>query len=236
MLGRTLGFSALGVIAASITAAPALADLPYPNLSSCTISITQFPPRPACINDSEPDVIRLTPAGSTASPVFDRASITVRVRDMLGSPVQGALVGFSELSGIVNIANGGSTTAITDDTGLATISIHAGSGFGRVALCADGVQLCNLQVRSPDVARATTPALCGLGTASTSVTGADLTNPLCGYLVSFGVVTPGINDGYDLSCDGAVSGADINGQLGKGGVLQYFGDLGTLGGYNACPP
>jgi hypothetical protein len=59
---------------------------------------------------------------------------------------------------------------------------------------------------------------------------------MCGFLVTFGAVTPGINDGYDLSCDGAVSGADVTGQLGKGGVLQYFGDWGTLGALNACPP
>jgi hypothetical protein len=38
-----------------------------------------------------------------------------------------------------------------------------------------------------------------------------------------------------LSCDGDVSGVDITGQLGKGGVLQYFGDTGTLGAKNACP-
>jgi hypothetical protein len=224
------------VIAVAVTVAPVLADLPFPNLSSCTISITQFPLRPACLNDWEPDVIRLTPAGSNATPVFDRASITVRVRDTLGEPLPGAFVSFMEMTGIVNVANDGSTTAVTDETGLATISIHAGSGYGRVALCADGVVLCNLQVRSPDVTKGASPMQCGLSTSVTSVAGNDITNPMCGFLVTFGAVTPGINDGYDLSCDGAVSGADVTGQLGKGGVLQYFGDWGTLGALNACPP
>ena len=236
MFARIVVSCALGMIAISSWDSLASADVPFPNLSSCTISITQFPPRPACIDNFEPDVIRLTPAGSTASPLFDRASVTVRVRDVFGAPLPNVLVNFSEASGLVNIANGGSTTAITDETGLATISIDAASGFGRVMLCADGVQLCNLQVRSPDVAKGSITAQCGLGTGTSAVAGADLSNPTCGYLVKFGAVTQGINDGYDLTCDGVVSGPDINGQLGKGGVLQYFGDSGTLGGLSACPP
>ena len=152
-------------------------------------------------------------------------------------PVSGAIVLLSEQgtgNSRVNIANGGATTAITDASGLASISLHAASGFGRVALCADGVQICNLFVRSPDVLKSSSPTLCGLGTGATSVAGSDITNPACGFIVNFGPVTVGVNDGFDLSCDNGVNGADINGILGKGGVLQYFGDIGTLGAFNAC--
>ena len=114
------------------------------------------------------------------------------------------------------------------------MTLHAASGYGRLALCADGVPLCHLDVRSPDVYQSDL-FNCGFGTASSAVSGVDITSPTCGYLVHFGAVTPGINDGFDLTCDGGVSGADVNGLLGKGGVLQYFGDIGTLGSKNACP-
>ena len=218
--------------------ASALAGVPFPPFSTCNISVAQFPLRPGCLTLFEPLVVRLTPAGSAATPQFDRVSITVRVRDAVDLPVAGATVRFSEQgTGVarVNIANGGATTAITDASGLATVSLHAASGFGRVALCADGIQLCNLNVRSPDVTKSSSPALCGLGTAASAVSGNDITNPECGYLVQFGSVTLGINDGFDLNCDNNVAGSDINGILGKGGVLQYFGDIGTLGAFNACP-
>ena len=229
---------ARGVVGAAVSLAAfahiASADVPFPPLSTCTVTVTQFPARPVCLTASEP-VVRLTPAGSTANPVFDRVSITVRVRGATGVPVSNAVVVLSEVSGNVNITSSGATTAVSDATGLATVSLHAASGYGRVALCADGVQLCNLQVRSPDVNQSDI-FNCGFGTASSCVSGTDITNPSCGFLVHFGPVTQGVNDGFDLSCDGDVSGADINGQLGKGGVLQYFGDCGTLGGKNACSP
>jgi hypothetical protein len=67
------------------------------------------------------------------------------------------------------------------------------------------------------------------------VNGADINNPTCGFLAQFGAVTTGVNDGWDLNCDENVSGSDVTGILGKGGVLQYFGDTGTLGAKNACP-
>ncbi|MFN0151779.1 MAG: hypothetical protein ACKVU1_13860 [bacterium] len=212
----------------------ATAGIPFPATSTCTITITQFPTRLICLTSWDPDVVRLTPAGSTASPVFDRVSITVRVRDAFNAVVPGALVAYSEQSGIVNIANGGATTATTDAAGLATVTLHAASGYGRVALCADGVQLCNVQVRSPDVNKGSTPLLCGLGTVASSVAGSDITNPVCGFLVNFGPVTVGVNDGWDVNCDNSVSGSDVTGLLGKGGVLQYFGDTGTLGSLNSC--
>jgi hypothetical protein len=218
-----------------------LAGVPFPSTSTCTISVTQYAPRPACIDNMEPDVIRLTPAGSNAVPPADRASITVRVRDEVGAAISGAVVRLKEpgQSGpfaYLNIASGGSTTAITDAEGLATVSLHAGSGNGTVDLCADDVPLCSVQVRSPDVVRGGTTVGCGLGTGASAVAGADITNPACGFLVHFGAVTVGVNEGFDMNCDWSVSGPDITGQLGKGGVLQYFGDTGTLGTLNACTP
>ena len=218
----------------------AVAGVPFPSTSTCTISVTQFAPRPACISNWEPDVIRLTPAGSNAVPPADRASITARVRDEAGTAVSGAVVRLSERyqGGLIylNISNGGATTAITDAEGLATVELHAASGNGVVDLCADGVALCSVQVRAPDVVRGGTVALCGLGTGASAVAGADITNPACGFLIHWGAVTPGVNEGFDMNCDWNVSGADVTGQLGKGGVLQYFGDVGTLGSLNACAP
>lgn len=234
MKGRLARVILVAAASLEVIAGAASADVPFPEFSTCTVTVTQFPLRPICLTAWEPDVVRLTPAGSTANPVFDRVSLTVRVRNANNGTVAGAFVSFVEMSGNLNVANGGSTTAFTDATGLATVSLHAASGYGRLALCADGVQLCNLQVRSPDV-YTTDRFDCSFGTAATAVAGADITNPSCGFLVHFGSVTQGVNDGFDLSCDGDVSGVDITGQLGKGGVLQYFGDTGTLGAKNACP-
>jgi hypothetical protein len=221
-------------------ASHALGSVPFPATSTCTISVTQYASRPACISNWEPDVIRLTPAGSNAVPPADRASISVRVRDQTGTPVSGAVVRLSERyqGGLIylNISNGGSTTAVTDTEGLATVELHAASGNGIVDLCADGVALCSVQVRAPDVVRGGTVALCGLGTGASAVAGADITNPACGFLIHWGAVTVGVNEGFDMNCDRNVSGPDITGQLGKGGVLQYFGDTGTLGSLNACAP
>jgi len=224
------------VLCLSACVGHAMANVPFPGISTCTVTITQFPIRTACLSDVDwiPDVVRLTPGGSSAVPVFDRVSLTLRARDAIGEVVSGALVAFSEQSGIVNIANGGSTTAITDATGLATVELHGASGYGRVALCADGVQLCNLVVRSPDVAKGALPSQCGIGTATSSVSGADIVNPDCGFFVHFGQVVAGVNDRWDLNCDMSINGFDVNGVLGKGGVLQYFGDTGTPGLLSSC--
>jgi hypothetical protein len=215
-----------------------VAGVPFPGTSTCTVTITQFPPRPACITLFEPSVVRLTPAGSNASPLFDRVTIATRVRTADGEPVANALVTFTEqeIPRRLNIANGGATSAMTDSQGFASVTLHAASGYGRVALCADGVSLCELQVRSPDVTTNIITTPCGLGTGSSGVSGTDITHATCGYLVHFGSVTPGVNDGYDLNCDANVTGADVTGILGKGGVLQYFGDVGTLGDQTSCAP
>jgi len=211
------------------------AGVPFPPLSTCTVTITQARTRQICITSWEPDVVRLTPAGSTASPLFDRVSITVRVRDALGALVANAMISFSEQSGIVNIANGGATTALTDAAGSATVALHGASGYGRVALCADGVQLCELMVRSPDVNKGSHPTLgCGLSTGATGVSGSDITNPVCGFIANFGPVTAGVNDGWDLNCDGFVGGSDVWADFGVPCVLRYFGDTGTLGAKNDC--
>lgn len=235
MLKRLIITMGMVLALAACFATVASAGIPCAGFSTCNVTITQFPTRLICMTSWDPDVLRMTPAGSTASPVFDRVSITVRVRDCNAVIVPaGTLVSWSEQTEIVNIATGGSTTATTLADGLVTVVFHAASGYGRVALCADGVELCNVQVRSPDVNKGATSGLCGLGTAASSVAGADITNPVCGFLVNFGSVTIGVNDGWDLDCTSSVAGADITGTLGKGGVLQYFGDTGTLGALNTC--
>ncbi|MFN0151138.1 MAG: Ig-like domain-containing protein [bacterium] len=236
MISRTARMIAVAAALAVSASTVVSAGVPFPPLSTCAITITQFPTRLVCITSWDPDVVRLTPAGSTASPVFDRVSITVRVRDALDVAVADAVVLFSEQSGIVNIANGGATTALTDAAGMATVALHAASGYGRVALCADGVPLCELMVRSPDVNKSGHPTLgCGLSTGSSSVSGSDITNLVCGFLAHFGPVTPGVNDGWDMNCDGFVGGSDIFGGIsGRGSVMQYFGDTGTLGATNDC--
>ncbi|MFN0151140.1 MAG: hypothetical protein ACKVU1_10610 [bacterium] len=224
-------------IAAALTTCAASdvgAGVPFPPLSTCTVTITQIPTRLQCITSWEPDIVRLTPAGSTANPPIDRVSIAVRVRAADALPVAGAFVSFAEVAGIVNISSSGATTAITNGAGLATVLLHGASGFGEVALCADGVELCRLAVRSPDLNKGPSPNLCGLGTGVSAVAGSEINNPVCGMLANFGPVTVGVNDGWDFTCDHAVSGLDINGFLGKSGILQYFGDFGTLGSKNNC--
>jgi hypothetical protein len=206
--------------------------VPFPPLSTCIITITQFLTRTSCITGWEPDVVRLTPAGSAAVPIGERVSIATRVRDAAGEPVGKAVVLFSEQSGIVNIAEGGSTTAVTDSLGFAAIVLHGASGYGRIAVCADGVALCEIQVRSPDVAQS--PQSCSFGAGTSFVNGYDITHPQCGFLAHFGAVTIGVNDGYDFDCTGAVNGSDIVGTLSNTGVLRFFGDGGTLGAQNAC--
>ena len=217
--------------------APCLAGVPFPPNSSCTITITQFFTRTACISLFQPDVIRLTPQGSSAVPAGDRARVDLLLRDASGTPCAGAFVTFCETSGIVNIANGGATTALSNSEGRATVFLDGGSGYGLVAITADGVALCSLEVRTPDVARGSLPSMCDLPTSAASyVNFADVLNPVCGVLANFGTVTPGINNGWDLSCDNNVNGVDaINCGIGKCfSFLMMFGDGGVLGARNDC--
>jgi hypothetical protein len=187
------------------------------------------------MSNFNPPVVRLTPEGSTAVPLADQVTVTVRARTANNIPVPGAYVALMEETGTLNIANGGATTATTDATGLATVLLDAASGYGRVVVCADGILLCRIaDVRSPDVNKGATPELCGIGTGFSAVNGGDITTPMCGFLATFGAVTAGVNDGWDLNCDETVNGSDVTGTLGKGGVLQYFGDTGTLGAKDNC--
>lgn len=143
-------------------------------------------------------------------------------------------LGSTRQRAIPTAADGGATTAITDSEGLATIVLHGASGYGRVALCADGVLLCELQVRSPDVVKSAQAKSCVLGTAFSAVNGSDIVHPLCGFLVNFGAVTAGVNDGYDFDCSGSVNGNDVLGGLFDTGMIRFFGDTGTLGARNEC--
>lgn len=221
---------------AAVLLAPgaAIADLPYPPFSTCAIVITQSPSRTQCIDNFEPDVVRLCP--STGSPQFDRVRFDATIRDWTGIPVTGAVLTAYETAGIVNIAAGGSTTDTTDAEGRGSIEVVAAGGYGRIALCASGVFIREIQVRSPDVAQTTLPSGCRLPTQGTSwVSASDKTNPSCGFTANFGAVTTGVNDSWDLNCDGVVNASDAQGMLGKGGFLQHYGHGGILGARSACP-
>lgn len=226
-------------VAAAAAPGTARAGVPFPPSCTCAITIVQTPTRTGCITNFEPDVVRLTPAGSTASPITDRLLVTARLRDVDGAPAVGYEVRFCELSETVNIATTGATTAISNAEGLASVVLHGASGYGLVALTAgdDDTPLCRWEIRSADTAGGFTPSLCPLPTTGSSfVNGGDVINPLCGILVNFGPVTPGVNNGWDFNCDNNVSGSDITGGIGKGGILQYFGDGAALGERLGCAP
>jgi hypothetical protein len=57
-------------------ASEAIAGVPLPPLSTCTVTITQYRTRTACITNWEPDVVRLTPAGSATHLVVGSCSCT----------------------------------------------------------------------------------------------------------------------------------------------------------------
>lgn len=217
--------------ALAIAGKSANAGAPDSSQSSCVVTVTQSPVVPRCINNFEPDVIRLSPA-TNAAPPHDTATFSVTVRDAAGNPLEGALVNLFEI-GTLNIVNGGSTVATTASDGSASIGLTGASSHGRVAVCADGVVLCEAIVRTPDIVRTDVVGVCFTnGTGASSVAGQDITHSQCGFLVSFGPAIPGDNDHCDLDCSGSVNGFDING---PSGVLRYFGDVGTTGARNSCP-
>ena len=221
----------VALAALGLAVLPGSADVPDPTTSSCAVVINQAPLVPRCVNNFEPDVVRLSPAAA-AVPPHDTATFNVVARDVNGDPIEGALVSLFE-SGNLNIANGGATTALTASDGSASIAVSAASGYGRASVCVAGVDLCQVLIRTPDINRSAQPTvMCLVGTGASSVAGADITNPMCGFLVNFGSTTSGVNDHCDLDCSGAVNGFDING---PSGVIQYFGDTGTLGPFNTCP-
>ncbi len=213
---------------------PSVAAIPFPPLCTCTVSIVQNPTRTQCINNFDPDVVRLCP--SLNSPVMDTMAFNLVVLDALANPVSGALVRAYERSGFVNIVEGGSTTAMTDAQGRASISVTRGSGCGRIGACVDGILLCEVAVRSGDVAWGPTPATCALPSNGTSVVNAsDVTNPSCGFLNHFGAVTVGGNDCWDCDCNNFVNASDTIGTIGKGCLIQHLNHAGVLGGRSTCP-
>lgn len=215
-------------------ASVAVAGIPFAPYSTCQISITQFPTRSQCINNFNPDVVRLCP--STATQQFDRVTLNLTILDALAAPVSGATVTAYETSGIVNIATGGSTSATTNASGKASIQVNQASGWGKIGACVGGVFICEFVVRSPDVAFSNLPAGCTVPTSGTSfVNASDKTNPSCGFNVKFGVVTVGVNDSWDLDCSGIVNASDVTGTLGKGGYTQHVGHGAPLGAKSTCP-
>lgn len=230
-------FLVIGASAALCLSAHAVLGQPDPSTSSCEVVITQGAcPLPECIASSPP-VVRLCPAGG-----FDQVDFRVVVRDSLGTPLAGIPLKPVERTGSVNLRNGGYTTPSTNANGEATVSITAGSGFGRVGVCAGGVLLiCEIAARSPDVATNHIPANCPLTTSGTSfVNGTDYTNWNCGFGRRFGAVTIGVNSDWDLDCSEVVNSADIFGNVcppfGRaGGLIQHFNHGGQLGPKNVCP-
>lgn len=224
---RSISRAVPALITFILAATPAWSGVPFPPNCVCVADIAQNPTRTACINNFEPDVVRLCPSGD-----FDEVYFGVQVRDANGVALVGVLITAVERSGIVNITNDGAPSVITDSEGQASLYFNKASGYGLVGICADGVLLCDVEVRSPDVNNGATPALCGLGTSASAVAGSDIANPSCGFLVKFGTVTPGINDAWDLNCTNTVNGFDVNG---AGSINAHFGDGGTLGVKNTCP-
>jgi hypothetical protein len=231
-VGLVLGIS-------TCLASVAFAGIVFGPFSTCTAVITQNPARPSCINSFSPDVARLCPSTSTGgTTLFDTVTYTVTLLDALGARVSGATVTVYETSGTLNIVSGslGVTTAVSDVNGKATVILHTGSGCGTASLCAGGVKLCDASVRSPDNAQGALPGACPLPTTGTSFISAnDQTNSACGMLSKFGTVTAGVNDCWDLNCDGFVAATDVLGNLSKGGLLQHFGHGGMLGAKTTCP-
>jgi len=153
---------------------------------------------------------------------------------LAGIPVKAAAV-----SGTLRVIPTATTSTITAGDGSATIVVTGGSGCGRLAVCADGVVLCTVEARSPDANRGAIPSLCGPGTCGTGgsfVNGADITNPLCGFVINFGTAIPGVNQCWDINCSGTVNGVDINAVpcVSGPGVIPHFGHGGASGLY-PCP-
>jgi hypothetical protein len=233
-IGLVLGLS-IGL------ASVASAGIPFRPFSTCTVSIVQLPTRPNCINNFTPDVVRLCP--SAIAPVFDSVTFNVTILDALAAPVTNALISVYELSGVVNIATGGATTASTNTLGKASVTVSQGGGCGQIGVCADGVLICEVNVRSPDIANTGLPSVAGCTlptTGSTFVNSNDKGNTSCGFNVKFGPVTAGTNDCWDLNCDNLVNSTDTGGGFVagfgvSGGWLQHFGHSGALGAKSTCP-
>lgn len=186
----------------------ALAGIPSPSHSDCALSVVQAPcVRPTCLS-AAPPIVRLCPQGD-----FDRATFDLVVRDETGQPIPDVLVLITTLSPTVRL-NPSVQTDRTDSEGRATVDLEKAAGFGRAGVCADGIVLCEIEVRTFDVAGGSLPSQCPLTQkGSTIVNVSDVTNSACGFLSKFGLVTPGVNNSWDLNCDGNVNGTDLNGTL-----------------------
>jgi hypothetical protein len=170
--------------------------------------------------------------------------MTVTVRDAANVPCPGIALQPVVLAGNLNLATGGFTTAVTNAVGTGSITVSRGGGCGILAVCAFlpgavPITLCRVMVRSPDVNSGPLAAHCVApqGTVNAS----DVTNGTCGFLPKFGPVVVGVNDCWDLDCNGAVNASDVNGSLCvgmglEGGWVQHFGHVGALGAQEVtCP-
>ncbi len=232
----------LFAIAVCLLTIPSLAAAqPDPATSTCNVTIFQGPcPITPCLGMAPP-VARLCPLVA-----WDRIEFRGVVRDAGGAVLGGIPVRPVEAGpSTLNLAT--FSTAITNALGEFVVTVDAGSGCGRLGVCAGNAATgftflnCFVNVRSPDVAGGPIPATCPLPTAANSfVNASDILNAACGYAAKFGAVVPGFNDCYDLNCNGFVNAADVNGTLCppfglNGGVLQHFGHGGFLGMRNTCP-
>ncbi len=226
----------IGVVVGLTTclAAVAFAGIPFAPFSTCGVSIVQNPSRSQCINNWNPDVVRLCP--SLATPVFDSVTFNLTILDALAAPVNGATLTAYETSGTTNIATGGSVGGVTNVLGKASVTVSQASGPGRIGVCAAGVLICEVEVRSPDAAFSALPSGCNLPTTGSSVINAnDYSNPSCGFGAKFGAITVGVNSSWDLDCSNVVNASDVTGSLGKGGLLQHFNHTAPLGAKSTCP-
>lgn len=212
----------------------AFAGIPFAPFSTCDATIDQTGEvRTQCVDNFEPDVVRLTPGPPGA---FDSATFDLTILDAQGIPVAGAIISAYELDHVLNISTAGDDTDTTDALGEATIDITAAGGYGNMGICADGVLICQVEVRTPDTASGNLPGKCNLPTSISFVNGADFGNSSCGFIANIGPVTPGVNSWWDLTCDNNVNVFDVNGlKGGVNGALPHFGDLGAMGTKNTCP-
>jgi hypothetical protein len=201
--------ASLAIALATIALHAPVADAGPPSAphSDCAITVTQAQCLgPSCLA-ANPIVLRLCPAGE-----FDRATFDLVVRDASGTPCPDVPVKAVELSATARVSSGGASTDATDEEGRASIDLQRASGHGRVGICAGGVILREVVVRTFDVAVGPLPPQCAFPASGNSIVNvSDVTNPACGFLSKFGLVTPGVNDAWDLNCDGSVNASDVNG-------------------------
>ncbi len=209
MTRSRLASAAIALVAIALLTTALHAGPPSAPHSDCTISVTQAQClRPSCLA-ADPIILRLCPAGE-----FDRAVFDLVVRDANGLPCADVPVKAVELSPTARISSGGASADATDADGRASIELGRASGHGLVGICAGGVILREVEIRTFDVAVGALPSQCAFPSSGNSiVNSSDVTNLACGFLSKFGLVTPGVNGAWDLNCDGRVNASDVNGTL-----------------------